>query len=304
MELRHLRYFTAVVKWKGYREASRRLFVAQPAISQAVSDLEHELGVKLFSRAQRTARLTEEGALFYVEAVRTLEQAEIAMNTARRAAKGEIGRLSIGFLGPATYSFLPELVRRFKALYPGVKLTLQDTIPLQLEQAFDQGTVDVAFTRALTPERSKTYSSHLIYKDPLMAVLPKSRLVKGERVRIADLANDRFVLFYRDGSPALFDAITGLCNEAGFSPKIENEPNVMQTVVSLVEADEGAGIVPASMRYLRADGCRFYRIRPDDVRIDLVMVWKTAEPSVVLKSFIDLVQKHTPNIRKKAELVS
>src|ERR1700744_2405539 len=104
MELRHLRYFTAVVKWKGYREASRRLFIAQPAISQAVSDLEHELGVKLFSRAQRAVRLTDEGALFYAEDVRTLEQAEVAMNTARRAAKGEIGRLPIGFLGPATYS--------------------------------------------------------------------------------------------------------------------------------------------------------------------------------------------------------
>jgi DNA-binding transcriptional LysR family regulator len=46
MELRHLRYFTAVVQWKGYREASRRLHVAQPAISQTVADLEEELGLK------------------------------------------------------------------------------------------------------------------------------------------------------------------------------------------------------------------------------------------------------------------
>src|SRR5580700_3592679 len=101
MELRHLRYFTAVVQWKGYREASRRLYVAQPAISQAVSDLEGELGVRLFSRAKRAVQLTPEGELFYIEAERTLEQAEIAINTAKRAARGEIGRLSIGFMGPA-----------------------------------------------------------------------------------------------------------------------------------------------------------------------------------------------------------
>jgi DNA-binding transcriptional LysR family regulator len=68
MALRHLRYFTAIVQWKGYREASRRLHAAQPAISQTVSDLERELELKLFSRA-------------------------------KRAAKGEIGKLSIGFLG-------------------------------------------------------------------------------------------------------------------------------------------------------------------------------------------------------------
>jgi DNA-binding transcriptional LysR family regulator len=53
MELRHLRYFTAVVQWKSYREASRRIHVAQPAISQTVLDLEEELGLRLFSRAKR-----------------------------------------------------------------------------------------------------------------------------------------------------------------------------------------------------------------------------------------------------------
>src|SRR5882724_828301 len=61
MELRHLRYFTAVVQWRSYREASRRIHIAQPAISQTVADLEQELGVKLFSRAKRIAQLTPEG---------------------------------------------------------------------------------------------------------------------------------------------------------------------------------------------------------------------------------------------------
>ena len=130
MELRHLRYFTAVVQWKGYREASRRLHVAQPAISQTVVDLERELGLQLFSRAKRTAQLTPEGEVFYTEAMRTLAQAELAIATAKRAAKGEIGKLSIGFLGSATYAFLPELLRNYKAQYPGVKLTLQELTPL------------------------------------------------------------------------------------------------------------------------------------------------------------------------------
>src|ERR1700761_1260197 len=105
MELRHLRYFSAVVQWKGYREASRQLHIAQPAISQTVSDLERELGLKLFVRSGRSAGLTPEGQIFYTEAMRTLEQAEVAVNTAKRAAKGEIGKLSIGFVGSATYSF-------------------------------------------------------------------------------------------------------------------------------------------------------------------------------------------------------
>ncbi len=82
MELRHLRYFTAVVQWKGFREASRHLYVAQPSISEAVSNLEGELGIKLFSREGRVARLTAEGQVFYEEAVKTLVQAERSIATA------------------------------------------------------------------------------------------------------------------------------------------------------------------------------------------------------------------------------
>lgn len=99
MELRHLRYFTAVVQWKGYREASRHLYVAQPSISQAVADLEDELGIKLFTRDGRNAKLTAEGQVFYEEALKTLAQAERAITTAQRAAKGEFGKLGIGFMG-------------------------------------------------------------------------------------------------------------------------------------------------------------------------------------------------------------
>jgi DNA-binding transcriptional LysR family regulator len=302
VELRHLRYFAAVVQGKGFREASRRLHIAQPAISQTVADLEEELGLKLFSRAKRIVQLTPEGEVFYAEAVRTLAQAELAVSTARRAAKGEIGRLSIGFLGSATYAFLPELVRTFKAQYPGVKLTLQELTPIQQEAAFDKGLIDIGFTRTLTPEQSKMFSSKLLYRDPMMAVLPLSRQVKTKWVRIADLAKEGFILFYREGSPGLFDTITGMCNDAGFSPRVENEPNMMQTVLSLVEAEQGVSIVPACVRNLRSDGVRFYRLQPDDVRVELVAVWKKEMPSVVLRAFLDLIDANASEIRKKAEL--
>ena len=302
MELRHLRYFAAVVQWTSYREASRRIHIAQPAISQTVADLEEELGLKLFLRAKRIVQLTPEGEVFYAEALRTLAQAEVAVNTAKRAAKGEIGRLSIGFLGSATYAFLPELVRKYKAQYPGVRLTLQELTTVQQEAAFDKGVIDIGFRRMLTAEQSKTFASRCLYRDPLIAVLPRSRQLKTKRVRISDLANESFVLFHREGSPGLFDAITAVCNEAGFSPRIENEPTMMQTALSLVEAEQGVSIVPACVRNLRAGGVRFYRLQPDDVRVELVVVWKKTNPSVVLRAFLELIDTNATQIRSKAEL--
>jgi DNA-binding transcriptional LysR family regulator len=302
MELRHLRYFTAVVQWKSYREASRRIHVAQPAISQTVVNLEEELGLKLFSRSKRIAQLTPEGEVFFAEAVRTLAQAELAIETARRAARGEIGRLSIGFLGSATSAFLPELVRKFKATYPGVKLALQELTPLQQDAAFEKGEIDIGFTRTLTAEQSRSFSSRVLYRDPMMAVQPRARPVKTKRVRIADLANENFVLFHREGSPGLFDTITAMCQKAGFYPRVENQPNMLQTVLSLVEAEQGVSIVPACARNLRSTGVRFYRLQPDDVRVELVAAWKRANLSVVLRAFLELIDTNAAQIRSKAEL--
>src|SRR5580658_2035556 len=256
MELRHLRYFTAVVECKGYREASRRLHIAQPSISQAVSDLEDELGLKLFSRTGRNARLRPEGETFYADATRILQQAETAILTANRAAQGKVGRLSIGFIGSATLSFLPDLIRRYKLEYPNIRLALHDLYPVELDLACDRGEIDIAITRTLSLERSKNRQSRVLLRDPLVAVLPGSRRLKSKRIRLADLANERFILFHRKGAPGVFDTIVGACRAQGFSPRVENEPNSMQTILFLVEAEEGVAIVPASTSNLRSNGDR------------------------------------------------
>jgi len=303
LELRHLRYFTAVVECNGYREASRRLHIAQPSISEAVSGLEDELGLKLFSRTHRNARLTPEGEIFFADAVRILQQAESAIVTAKRAAQGKVGRLSIGFIGSATLSFLPDLIRRYKLEYPNVKLALHDLYPVELDKACDRGEIDVAITRTLSLQRSKNLQSRVLLRDPLVAVLPRSRKLKRKRIRLADLANERFILFHRQGAPGVFDTIVGACRSQGFSPRVENEPNSMQTILSLVEAEEGVAIVPASTSNLRSNGVQFVRLMPDSLYLDLIVAWPPGEPSVVLRTFLDFLSANADAIRAKAELV-
>ena len=77
---------------------------------------------------------------------------------------------------------------------------------------------------------------------------------------------------------------------------------MMQTVLSLVEAEQGVSIVPACVRNLRADGVRFYRLQPDDVRVELVGAWKKTNSSVVLRGFLELIDANAAHIRSKAEL--
>jgi DNA-binding transcriptional LysR family regulator len=302
MELRHLRYFTAVVQWRGYREASRHLYVAQPSISQAVADLESELGIKLFSREGRVAKLTPEGAVFYDEAMKTLAQAERSIAMAQRLAKGEIGRLGIGFMGFTAYSFLPDLIRKYKARHPGVSLRLIEDVPNGQDAAFDRGEIDIAFTRPLSADRRAHYNTRLIFSEPLIAALPKERKIKTKRIRIADLAGERLITFRRTSSPQVFDAIVRVCNANGFSPMLQNELNNMNSVLSTVEAGEGVAIIPANARNLGSDNVAFFRLQPDDVRIDFIAAWPNAEPSIPLRLFTELLEEELPAIRQKTHI--
>jgi len=301
MELRHLRYFTAVVQWNGYREASRQRNVAQPALSQAVSELEEELGVKLFVREKRRAHLTPEGEIFYLEAVRVLEQAQHAIEAARRAARGEIGLLRIGFLGSATASFLPDLIRAYRQRYPGVKLNLQELTPQQQEEAFAQNDLDIGFTRPLSREQMTLFHSRHIYKEPLLVAMPDHCAPAGRSINLNQLDGKPLILFHRRGAPSLYDSIIGTCRETGFVPRVEHEPNMMQTVLSLVASEAGAAIVPACVSNLRADGVKFLRISSNRTQVELVAAWPKSGVSVVLQAFLDLLTEQATSIQAKVK---
>ena len=231
--------------------------------------------------------------------VKTLAQAERSIATAQRAAKGEIGRLGIGFMGFASSPFLPGLLRKYKARHPGVSLRLEENVPSGQDLAFDREEIDIGFTRPPSADRRSSYESRLLFREPLVVALPKTRRVKAKRIRIADLAGERIVTFQRASSPEVFDTIIRVCNDSGFSPRLHHELNNMHSVLSTVEAEEGVAIVTASARNLRADNVSFFRLQPDDVRIDFVAAWKKKEPSVPLQLFIELLDEELPAIRQK-----
>jgi DNA-binding transcriptional LysR family regulator len=96
-----------------------------------------------------------------------------------------------------------------------------------LDIAFDRGEIDIGFTRPPSADRSSSYESRLIFREPLVVALPRAPKVTAKRIRIADLAGERFVIFQRASSPEVFDTIVRVCNGNGFSPRLHNELNNM-----------------------------------------------------------------------------
>ena len=221
MELRHLRYFSAVTQYLNYSEASRRLHVAQAAISQTILDLEEELEARLLLRTKRSVQLTAAGSIFLKETEEILRRADQATRLVRRAARGEVGTLRIGFLGPATSEFLPALIQDYRSKYPDVELRLEHMTPDEQLAAFDEDKIDVGLSRSLPPERRPSFNESTIYTDYLIVALPGAHpLAKERAIKLKKLAGERFVLFNRLGAPSAFDQVIAICVGAGFSPHV------------------------------------------------------------------------------------
>ncbi len=301
MELRHLRYFVCVAHHLNYSEASRRLHVAQPAISQTILDLEGELEVKLLLRTKRTVQLTAAGTAFLHEAEKILRHAIEAGQVARRVARGEVGSLGIGFFGTASGPFLPSLVQAYRQKFPDVQLNLYELTPDQQLASFDDGRIDVGFSRRLPPDRRAEFEEENVYTDQLgVALGPIHRLARQRIVRLKELASEQFVQFHRKGARTLFDEVIAVCRRAGFSPTIVSEPDFMASVLTLVESGLCVSIVPSCVRSLKRP-VLIKPIIPKSAQIPLCLTWRKSDESPALKAFLEILRELKPAIRKQME---
>jgi DNA-binding transcriptional LysR family regulator len=288
VELRHLRYFVAVAEELHVGRAARRLNIAQPPLSRQIRDLERDLGAPLFVRVPRGVELTPAGRAFLPEARLTLAQAERAQRTARRAARGETGRLRVGYVEAATYStVLPDVLGFFRLHLPSIGLSLFEMDVVQQGEAFRDGRIDVGILHSPPPDADRWLRVEPVYADPLVAALPQShRLTGRRRLALADLATDGFVLVPRSSGPTLYDGVIARCSAAGFSPRVVQEAPGWHTLVGLVAAAVGVAFVPRSLGQLPRPGVVFRPVH--DLAVDMTMsaVWKKGERSPVRERFV------------------
>jgi DNA-binding transcriptional LysR family regulator len=302
VELRHLRYFSAVAEYLNYSEASRRIHVAQPAISKTIFDLEEDLEVKLLLRDKRKVQLTAAGTVFLKEAGEILRRADEASRLAQRAARGEVGTLRVGFLGPATSLILPALVQAYRGKYPDVELLLQHMNPDEQLAAFDEGRIDVGLSRSLPPERRPFFFERSIYTDYLVVALPGDHPMAGEKkIKLKKLAAEPFVQFHRGGAPHVFDEVVATCRRAGFSPRVVLEPDLLATVITLVESGLGVALVPGCARSLAHSSVVFRPLAARSEAIALCVAWPRAIDSPTLEAFLEILRDQESSIKKQME---
>ena len=286
MELRHLRYFQAVAEELSYTKASRRLRVAQPALSRVIKEIETELGAVVLERTTSRVRLTQTGEVLLKETALLLDRWEEAFRKVRRTASGEEGELRLGYIGPPTEPFLGRLLAEYRRRYPRVSLHLEERTPERVWEMVAKGRLSLGLTRPVPLSRDLGLQTMELRAERLGIVVPEGHaLVLRKKLAWTSLEREPLVILARREGVGLHDAVLSGCRQAGFAPRIAHTPSLIGTVLSYVEAGMGIGVVTEGI--VRAGhALRFIPLFPI-VQVPLVLVWQADGETEQVSRFRD-----------------
>ena len=273
--------------------AAERLGIQQPPLSQQLRALEAELGAQLFRRKPRGMEPTQAGAALAEEARAILARVEHAAAEARRTARGEAGRLGLGFTSSASFHpLVPRAIRAFRDAHPLVSLSLDESGTVELAAGLRGERLDAAFIRSpIGPQDDLTVQSLL--DEAMFAALPAGHPLAAVAtpLDLPALAGETLILYRRPLGPGLYDAIIAACQRAGFSPQIGQEAPRMLSTLSLVASGLGVSLVPASMRRLQAEGIVYRPLSPAaGLTAPLNLAYRRGDTAPALRLFTALAR--------------
>jgi len=299
MELRHLRYFVAVVDEGSFAAAAeRKLNTSQPSLSRQIRDLEAEVGVKLLDRQARGVTLTSAGKVFLDHARLALLQVDAATDGARRAEQPVRRSLAIGFLAGQEVVWLPHALRIIREEEPDAEVTITSQASPDLALALMRGKLDVAFLRRETPSAGLSFK--LLAKEPLITVLPADhRLTSRKKIKPQELAREIYVSAART-SPVLKAVIQDYATKVGITLKAEYEGDNLPSAMSLVISTGGVTLIPLYAQNMLTPNVVARALDGTPPMIDLTLGYNDANSSPLLRRFLSRSDELAGNVKNQS----
>ncbi|WP_316861896.1 LysR family transcriptional regulator [uncultured Cohaesibacter sp.] len=293
MELRHIRYFLAVAEEGNFTRAAEKIGIAQPPLSQQIRDLEKEIGFQLFHRIPHGAELTTAGEVFRERVLAIPAKVNEATEVARRAARGEIGSLNLGFTGASLLNpIVSRLIRTFRRDHPDVTFKLEEGNSVELRDDLLNGTLDIAILRPNVndPGSILTYP---LSSEALIAAIPKSRDPQPDcdEIDLLSLKNEPLVLTPRTIGLSLHDTAIATCRRAGFEPILGQPAPQITSIMAMVSAEQGISLVPECMRQLGLDNVSYKQLRTLDIKVSIATAILKDNSSPTAAAFVALSRK-------------
>jgi DNA-binding transcriptional LysR family regulator len=293
METRLLRYFVAVADAGHMTRAAAQLGIQQPPLSQQIRALEARLGMTLFHRHPKGVSLTDGGRLFLAEAKRILGEMAAMEERMQRVARGERGRLQIGFTSSAAaHAFTPEALRECRSRFPDIELMLGENNAAEITEAVAAGRLHAGFLR-VPVSHPPGVVLHTLLHEPTVVAVPLDHALASRRVRsvrLQDLDGEGLILVRRPGAPGLYANLLVRCAQAGVQPRVVAEVPRMMTNLNLVAAGAGISVVPASMQGAHPHAIRYLPLsRAARLDAPLTLAYREADCTGALATFVALV---------------
>jgi DNA-binding transcriptional LysR family regulator len=284
MEMRQLRYFVAVAEHLSFSRAAGHLHLAQQSLSQQIGALERSLGVRLFDRDTRGTRLTDAGQVFLPEARAVLARAGSAVAVVQRAGRGEIGRLNVAFLASTANYMLPPVVRALRERFPDLQLSTHNGQIDELVAGLRDGRFHAAFTR---PPLVGDLATRSLATEEVCAVLPAGHPLAGRtELRLADLADEDWVLTPRESWPPWHEKYDRDFAAAGFTPRVVQRTSGVSNLLGLVAAGVGVTRLARSASSIRRSGAVFIPITGEQA--ETVVAWLPARDGPLQRNLLDV----------------
>lgn len=289
MELRHLRYFVAVAEELHFGRAAERLYIAQSALSQQILDLEAEIGVQLLERTKRRVQLTRAGEAFWEDSRQILERVEEAVERSQKIARGETGKLRVGFTILALHALVTEILAEFQRLHPQVQLVLNEMSTQTQVAALHQKQIDVGFLHPPIEERNLELF-HLKTEAMVVALASKHPLARSPRITVKALSSYPLIIHPRHEGPILYDRILQMYAEANCQPNIAQEATTSPTRIGLAATGMGVTFVPGTLSSLNYAGIVYKPLSGAVPKLDYAIAWRRDEEIVLARSLLNVTK--------------
>jgi DNA-binding transcriptional LysR family regulator len=300
MELRHLRYFVAVAEELNFTRAAQKLHLAQPSLTRQIHNLEEELGVTLLDRGRNRVSLTEEGKSFLVDARRLVAMSLESVKAVQRVSRGESGQLNLGYLFQFNFDLLPATLATFYQTCPEIAVNLFDMSPAEQLRALESRKIDLGFVGLRPPSPHKHTTAlewECVAHHPVVVAMPvKHRLAKKRRIKLSELKSQFFVAMSEETHPGSRVWLAGLCEQAGFTPRVLQDVELESGLMTFVAEGLGVTLAREQIKNLPHPGVAF-RPLTTAVKADYWIAWHRENHSKALGQYIEVVRKQAAVLR-------
>jgi DNA-binding transcriptional LysR family regulator len=300
MELRHLRYFVAVAEELNFTRAAEKLRLAQPSLTRQIHNLEEELGVRLLDRSRNQVSLTEEGRRFLVDARRLVALSLESVKAVQRFSRGESGQLNLGYLFKFNFDLLPATLATFYQSCPEIAVNLFDMSPAEQLRALEARKIDLGFVGLRPPAANKNLAAlvwECVARHRVVVVLPfRHPLAKKRKINIRDLKPLFFVAMSEETHPGSRNWLSGLCEQAGFTPRILQDVDLESGIMTFVAEGLGVTLAREQIKNLPHPGVVF-RPLTAPAKADYWIAWHRENRSAILNQYIEIVKKQAAALR-------